>query len=246
MLSVFVAVAGLVLAQRLVPLELRESHTAAIGIIYGALYVMFGVIVGFSAYLVLNKYVASHTTAASEAGSIVELHRLAEQLPEPGRGEIQDLATSYARVVVDEEWPLMEDRETSLRAAALADELARAVESFEPGTNAEQALYTQTLERVHDLSQDRESRLLDVREGLPPILWVVLVVLGTTIIVFTYFLGMENARLHMVAVVALTVGIAFVIFTVVTLDHPFGELRVDSEAFELALNEIERNSAQGS
>ena len=48
-LSVLLAVGGLVLVQRLVPLSLRESHNTAIGIIYAALYVMFGVMVGFSA-----------------------------------------------------------------------------------------------------------------------------------------------------------------------------------------------------
>lgn len=242
LLSVTFALTGLVLAQRLLPLKLRESHNAAIGIIYGALYVMFGVIVGFSAYLVLNKYTSSQSTAAREAGSIVEIHRLAEQLPEPPREGIQELATSYAQVVVDEEWPLMRGRETSLRAEALADDIAREIEGFEPGTNAEQALYAQALERVNDLSQAREARLLDVREGLPPVLWVMLVALGTIIIIFTYFLGMEDARLHASAVVALAAGITFVIFTIVALDHPFGDLRVDPDSFELALAEIERNS----
>ncbi len=41
------AVAGLVLAQRLIPLSLRERNNTAIGTIYAALYVMFGVSVGF-------------------------------------------------------------------------------------------------------------------------------------------------------------------------------------------------------
>ena len=81
--SMLLAVGGLVLVQSLVPLPLRESHTAAIGIIYAALYVMFGMVVGFSAYLVLNKYNASQNAAELEANSIEELYWLAEQLPEP-------------------------------------------------------------------------------------------------------------------------------------------------------------------
>jgi hypothetical protein len=83
--------------------------------------------------------------------------------------------------------------------------------------------------------EDRELRLLNVREGLPPILWAVLIVLGATIVVFTFFLGMSNARLHRWAVAALTVGLTFVILTIVVLDHPFGEIfRVGPEAFERA------------
>jgi predicted histidine transporter YuiF (NhaC family) len=58
LLTAMLAVAGLLVVHRLVPLSIRESHTAAIGIIYAALYVMFGMMVGFSvsAYIVLNKY----------------------------------------------------------------------------------------------------------------------------------------------------------------------------------------------
>jgi hypothetical protein len=52
LLAVILAIAGLLVVQWLVPLSIRGSHGAAIGIIYAALYVMFGVMVGFSAYIV--------------------------------------------------------------------------------------------------------------------------------------------------------------------------------------------------
>lgn len=201
-LAVLLAVAGLLVVQRLVPLSTRESHNAAIGIIYAALYVMFGMVVGFSAYLVLSKYNTSQNTAKSEASNVEELYWLAEQLPEPERGEIQELAVSYARVVVDEEWPLMREGQASPRAGALADDLRRSIEDFEPGTAAEQAVYAQELERVHDLDQAREVRLLNVREGLPPVLWFVLVSLGIDTILFTYFVGMKARWLHVLAVAA--------------------------------------------
>lgn len=76
-------------------------------------------------------------------------------------------------------------------------------------------------------------------------LWVVLGLLATLIILFTYFLGMENARLHRWAVGALTLGITFVLFTIVVLDHPFGGgFRVGPDAFERVLTAMERPSAQ--
>ena len=55
LLTVTLAVAGLLMVHRLVPLSIRESHTAAIGIIYAALYVMFGMVVGSSSYIALNN-----------------------------------------------------------------------------------------------------------------------------------------------------------------------------------------------
>jgi hypothetical protein len=191
-LAVTLAVAGLLLAQRLVPLSIRESHNAAIGIIYAAFYVMFGVMVRFSAYIVLNKYNTSQNTVKIEASNVEELYWLAEQFSEPERDRIQELAVSYARVVVDEEWPLMKQGQTSANADATVDTLRRSIEDFEPGTDTERAVFSQELERVHDLDEAREVRLLNVREGLPPILWIVLVSLGIDTILFTYFVGMKS------------------------------------------------------
>lgn len=245
LLAVTLAVAGLVLVQRLVPLPIRESHNTAIGIIFAALYVMFGVMVGFSAYIVLNKYNASQNTAKSEAGNVEELYWLAEQLPEPKRGEIQELTASYARAVVDEEWPLMRQGQESPHAGALDDELRRSIQDFEPGTDAERALYAQGLDRVHDLNEDRETRLLNAREGLPPILWIALITIGIDTILFTFFVGMKNAWLHASAVAALTAAIALIVYAIVSLDQPFGtDLRVGPDAFQLVLQTMEENSKQ--
>ena len=238
--AVLLAVSGLIFVQHRVPLEVRQSHNGPIGVIYGALSVTFGVIIGFSAYLVLNKYTTSQTTVANEAGGVRALYHLAGQFPEPQRDQIQELTKSYARAEVDEEWPLMEKGQSSPKAATLDQQLTDSVNSFQPSTSAEQALYSQALQRMYDLNQARTLRLLYASTGLPPILWFVLGLLAVTIIVFTYFLGMENTLLHVLAVGALTVGLTFTMFTTIILDSPFGgPLRVSSNAFEVVLTEIE-------
>jgi hypothetical protein len=87
----------------------------------------------------------------------------------------------------------MKQGQTSANAGATADALRRSLEDFEPGTDTERAGFSQALERVHDLDEARGLRLLNVREGLPPILWIVLVSLGIDTILFTYFVGMKSA-----------------------------------------------------
>jgi hypothetical protein len=243
-LALLLAVSGLVFAQHRIPLELRQSHNVPISIIYGAISVTFGVIIGFSAYLVLNKYTTSQTTVADEASDVRALYYLAGQFPQPQRDQIQDLATSYARAVVDEEWPLMGQGQASPRAAELNQQITRSVNGFEPSTSSEQALYSQALQRDHELNQNRATRLLYASKGLPPILWFVLGVLAVMIILFSYFVGMGSALLHVFAVGALTACLAFTLFTTVTLDQPFGgDLRVTPDAFEMVLSEIEGDSS---
>ena len=100
------------------------------------------------------------------------------------------------------------------------------------------------LERAHDLDQHREVRLLNVREGLPPVLWVVIMILGGSQY-FTYFLGMESAWLHSLAVAELAVGITPICVTIVALDSPFGtDVRVGPEAFKLSFQTMEGNGEQ--
>jgi hypothetical protein len=177
---------------------------------------------------------------ANEAGGVRALYHLAGQFPEPQRDQIQELVVSYARAVVDEEWPLIAEGQPSSRAATLAQQLTESVNSFQPSTSAEQALYSQALQRTYELNQGRTLRLLYASTGLPPILWFVLGILAVTILLFTYFLGMDSARLHILAVAVLTAGLTFTMFTTIILDQPFGgDLRVSPQAFEIVLTEIE-------
>ncbi len=132
---------------------------------------------------------------------------------------------------------------TSPRAEALAAELRSSIQDFEPRTEAEQALQSEGLTQVGELDENRTLRLFKVRDGSPPILWVVLVVGGVITVVFTYLIGMETLWLHMLAVAALTVLVTHILYTDSVLEYPFNDAaRVGPDAFELVLRQIEGNS----
>jgi hypothetical protein len=244
-LAILLAVAGVALAQRLIPVQRRKPHNAAMGTLFGGLYVLFGVIVGFTAFIVLNKYNAARVTVQSEAADVARIYALAQQFPETKRDEIQGLAESYARVVVEQEWPLMRQGQTSPHAQALAYDLRGSIQEFKPATSTEQSIYAQELDAVNDLDEDRVTRLLDVGEGLPPILWIALFGLSVCMLLFSCLIGVEDTRLHMLGVSALMGGIALVLFTIFVLDHPYGtEFRVGPQPFELVLHEIDTTGKQ--
>lgn len=239
-LSVGLAVAGMLVVRRFVPFSVRDAHNAAAGMIYAALYVMFGLSVGFSLFLVWQQFEISRTTVEDEANNVFQVYALSANFPEPERSRIQDLATSYARTVVEDEWPLMQQGRTSPRAAEIAIELRASVEDFQPHTEAGSGLYSETLTQVDQLEEQRALRLLDIRQGIPAVLWVVLVTGGTLTIAFTYLFGMREAWLHGLTVAALTVLIALLLFTIGTLNHPFdGDARVRPDAFEAVQHTIE-------
>ncbi|HKH12829.1 MAG TPA: DUF4239 domain-containing protein [Rubrobacter sp.] len=234
------SVGGLALVQRLVPTALRAKHNEVAGFIYAVLGVAYAVLLGLMLVAVWEQWNAAAETADDEASSLAEIFWIAHQLPDPEGRRIQELARSYARTVEDEEWPLMEQGKASPKAWSTLDEIRDDVQKLGPSTSTPQVLYEQELERVHDLADARRGRLLSAEEGLPAILWVVLIVGGVVVVCFTYLFGLENTSVHLLMVAALALIIALVLFSVAALDHPFrGDVRIAPNALEQVLGRFE-------
>ena len=114
------------------------------------------------------------------------------------------------------------------------------LQEFEPGTVAEQELYAEGLDQIDRLGDDRRMRFVAAEEGIPGVLWAVLVFGAMVVVGFTYLFGLQNTWAHRVMVLSLTAVIALVLFTIGVMEHPFsGGARVGPEAFELVLERFE-------
>lgn len=242
LLSVLLAVGGLSLVQYLVPWQVRQQHNDVAGFIYAVLGVVYAVLLGFVTIAVWEDFEAAKSTANNEANDLGELFWLSQELPDTQRDKVEELAHSYAKVVVDEEWPLMAQGQASPKAWALVDELRSTIYDFDPKTHAEQARYDESLILVRDLVEQRRLRLIEASEGIPYILRGVLLIGGIIVVGFTYLFGLENTRSHTLMIAALAAIITIVLFTIHALDHPFsGITRVDRDGFEAVLGTINRN-----
>jgi hypothetical protein len=231
-----------------VPLPIRESANAVTGIIYGAIYVLYGITLAFSLYLANQEASEARETVEREAGSLEGLFEIAEQLPQPQRDQIQELTESYARVVVEEEWPLIgrgAKSQESSQAEALIDELQRSVVDFEPDTSAEQALYSQGITLASDMEEDREIRLLHSHQDSHMLLWYVLVAGGVITVLHSLFFGSKVVWLQGLSVAALTTVVVLLLSATYQLQAPFsGSVRVEPEAFEEVLNDMQRQQRE--
>jgi hypothetical protein len=242
------ALGGLALVQRLVPTEVRKKHNDVAGFIYAVLGVIYAVLLALVVIAVWEEFDAAKDTAEQEANALAEIFWLAHGLPEPERHHVQELARSYAEEVVDEEWPLMEQGRAPLmehtratpRGWVLIDDIRATLQGYEPHTVAEQELYSEGLDQVQRLADARRMRLVAAQEGIPTVLWVVLVFGGVAVVGFTYLFGMDNTWAHALMVVSLAGVIALVLFTIGAMEDPFsGGARVGPEGFELILERFE-------
>lgn len=237
------------MVQRLVPVTIRRDHNDVAGFIYAVLGVIYAVLLALVVVAVWEEYERARITVESEANAVAELFWLAYQLPEPERHQFQQLANSYAKEVVEEEWPLMEQGRTlqlertqpTSRGWVIIDDIRATLQGYRPRTEAGQALYAEGLDQVERLAVARSMRLVDAEESSIPVgLWIVLVVGGLATVGFTFLFGLERTWAHVLMVVTLAGVITLILFTIAGLNYPFsGGARIGPGAFELVLDRFE-------
>jgi len=243
-----VALAGLEVVQRLVPATSRQRHNDVAGFIYAALGVIYAVLIALVVIAVWEEYDAASETVEQEANAVAEIVWLAHRLPEPEGSHIQELCRSYAEEVIHKEWPLMEQGQAPLMTQTqgtpsgwtLIDEIRANLQQFQPHTPADEQLYAEGLDQVQRLADARRMRLVAAEEGIPGVLWSVLIFGGVAAIGFTYLFGLGNTWAHRLMVFTLAAVIGLVLFTIGALEHPFsGGARIGTEAFDLILERFE-------
>jgi hypothetical protein len=242
------ALAGLELVQRLVPAESRQPHNDVAGFIYAALGVIYAVLLALVVIAVWEEYDAASVTVEQEANAVAEFFWLAHGLPEPEGSHLQELVRSYAEEVSHKEWPLMEQGQTPLMTSeegtpagwTLIDDIRANLQDFQPRTQADEQLYAEGLDQVQRLADARRMRLVAAEEGVPGVLWAVLIFGGIAAVSFTYLFGLQNTWAHRLMVVTLASVIGLVLFTIGAMEHPFsGGARIGTGAFDLILERFE-------
>src|SRR5215217_916535 len=239
-----VAVAGLELVQRLVPAEKRQEHNDVAGFLYAVIGVVYAVLLALLVIAVWEQFQKANETVESEANAVAEIAWLAHRLPEPEHHELQENARSYAQEVADTEWPRMDQGLEGVQSFPegwdLIDDIRAILQEVEVRTAADQALYTEGLDQIERLNDARRMRFVAAEEGIPGVLWAVLVFGGMVAIGFTYLFGLRNSWAHRLMVMSLTAVIVLVLFTIGVMEHPFsGGARIEPEAFELILERFE-------
>jgi len=249
------ALAGFELVPRLVPAQSRQQHNDVAGFIYAALGVIYTVLLALVVISVWEEYQAADATVEQEANASAEIFWLANRLPEPRGTHLQELVRSYSEEVVHREWPLMEQGKVPLMSQergtpdgwTIIDDIRQNIQGFEPRTKGEEQLYAEGLDQVDTLADARRMRLVAAEEGVPGVLWSVLVFGGIVAVGFTYLFGLENTWAHRLMVVTLAAVIGLVLFTIGALEYPFsGGARIGTGAFELILERFETSKLSNS
>lgn len=228
------ATAGGLIVRRWVAVEVLERHNEVAGFIYAVIGVVYAVLLGFTAIIVWERYNQAQAEVEKEANELGDLFRDAQVFPDEIRRELEARLRSYARLVVEKEWPAMAEHKSSSETWDAYNELWQTYYRFTPQNEHERVWYTQSLTRLNQLGDHRRLRLLSSRSGgIPAVMWGVLIGAGAISIGFSYLFGTKNTGAQTLMTAGLAMTIALVLLSILALEQPFaGITRVEPDAFD--------------
>ena len=242
------AVGGALLVRRRVGVDVLAPHNEVAGFIYAVIGVVYAVLLGFTAIIVWEQFRTAQEGAEREANALADLYRDSRVFPPEVRGTVEFHVRAYARLVAEKEWPAMAQGASSPATWDEYNELWRIYHQFQPQDDHQRIWYAESLQRLNALADSRRERLLNMRSGVPAVMWAVLLSGGAITIGFSFLFGTPSAfaQVLMTAGLALTIGV--VLLAILALEHPFGGIaRVDPEAFHQVdrILELWRHSGGG-
>jgi len=232
--GVAVSIVVVAVTRRLFPAaELRDGHEST-GTLLAIVGTLYAVLLGLVVVDAMAGFEKASESVRMESNCLADIFLLAEELPEPIRGRIRDACRTYARQVVEIEWPNMAQARMSVEARMTAVLLTRGLHGFEPATEAHKILYPLIVEQIRELWDHRRDRAAGVENGIPAIEWVVLV-LGGLVTIFLgglFHVGSRRLQYVVAAMTGLVIGLN--LYLVCLFGYPFaGDLSVSSRPFKV-------------
>jgi hypothetical protein len=223
----------------------KESNdfTGAVVAVIGTTY---AVILAFMLSGVWNMFQQAQANEEQEANALVNIWRIATQLPVPGSAEAQAACLKYADNVVQIEWPAMLAKKSlPLDNTMIINQLWKFAGQVQGHSGNDSIAAYQMMEELRMLTEYRRIRIMQAREGLPGILWAVLIVGGIVTVAAACFFGVPSFRFHVLQVAVLSFLISLVLVAVADIDQPYqGGVTVQPEGFSFSRETITNSRPQ--
>lgn len=241
------AVAAMLLVRRRAPEGSFFSDGDRASGVFGVLATGFAILLGLIVVLAFTSYDESRSGAETEALLVNQQFETAQFLPTDARTILGNQLVCYARSVVHQEWPRMEDGSQGDTINPWGAVLFETITAVEPETASEQSAYDKWLDQTSEREAARSDRIHGAVGVIPGPLWLVLFFIAAIVFVYVLFFADSGERaitqaLLMGAVVAVIVATLLVISFLNKPFHPgLGSLK--PVAMERTLDILEQERA---
>ena len=231
---------------RIWPHHARKESNDFTGAVVAVIGTTYAVILAFTLSGVWNNFQQAQANEEQEANALTNVYRIATTLRDPNAQRIQELCGRYADNAVNREWPEMKNDVMPPEADDITDQLWQLAGQTQAQATPDAIAAYQLMEELRGLTQYRRLRLVQARERLPVLLWIVLIAGGIITVAAACFFGVSDFRFHMLQVLMLSLLISLVLFAIADIDRPYqGLVTVAPQGFESAAQKLQQNRAPG-
>jgi hypothetical protein len=224
------ALGGLWLVRRKVGHEsLKLNHEVA-AVMISVLGTLYAVVLGMVVVDALAHREIAQAMESNEANALATILHLVRTLPVPVRKPIMQAELEYCELAIDEEWPTTLSHGTGAEKKTVQayGKVWSETAGYEPKTSREQNIHASLLTCMTQLSDSRRYRIVTCKQGIPSLLWLVLITGGICTIGFTFFFGAENLKAQMIMTAIVTFMLCLNILLVFFYGRPYsGDLRIE-------------------
>jgi hypothetical protein len=228
------------IVHRLVHIDTRRLHQEVGTTVFLQLGVLFAVLLAFVFSEAYSEYGEAQQAIDLECGALHAASMIESTLPAPEARRMLDLEAAYIRDVINSDWIEMRDhRRGSHEAALTVTKLVQTAARLPVATPADDTVKGQILELLSTAHAEREVRLYQAENGLPIILWVVLIGFSLVLMVFVAFSSIERYIWLTLFGTTFAVCVSAILALVGLLNYPFeGALALTPVDFAARLGDI--------
>ena len=228
--AIAVAVTAMLLVRRRAPEGSYFQDGDRASGVFGVLATGFAIFAGFVIFLAFTTYDQSRNGAEAEALLVVQQYETAQFMPAAVRSRLAGELVCYARSVVHQEWPRMENGTVGEAINPWAVALFRTLKLADPKTTPEQAAYDKWLDQTSEREEARRDRIHGAANMIPDSLWIVLLLAAGVIFLFMLFFAdtTERAVTQAMLMGSVTAVVTVSLLVIRVLDTPYQGARVSS------------------
>ena len=230
---------GAAVVHRRVGLDLRRRHHDAGSAIFLQLGVIYAVLLAFVFSETWSQYTLAAQAINAECSGLHASVLLAHGLDERAGERFDRSVEAYLRTVVGTEWPLMARHESSPDALRLVATMFDEASRIEGDSTRVSLVRTGIMAQLATAHAQRETRLFQMDQGIPPLLWALLLAFSAVLAGFVMLSGVEFAASLGLFAALFSAWIAATLVMIRMLDYPFeGALALEPRDFVRTLARV--------
>ncbi|MFZ0565590.1 MAG: hypothetical protein WAM28_05340 [Chlamydiales bacterium] len=213
-----------------------RHYTSLIFQICGIIYALF---LSFIVWDVWERYYDVKRMIQDEATYIVDLYRDSTNFGDQG-DQIRTEIEEYVYHVIKSEWRHMEAPGALRKGDQLINGIWRTYYDFTPTTEKETIWYSESIRKLNELTNARLTRIFNNSNSVGLLRWILLIGGGLFLVSMPCFFKVDLLFFKIFLAFFLANIIAFMLFIIFSLDHPFtGYVEIHSTAFNYTLETIQ-------